>query len=61
MRSVDEVAGAKQMLPEHQQALKRWISGRIISAPKNYDEWDPTVVEGDYMADYAGSNDFCDQ
>jgi hypothetical protein len=36
MRSVEEVLGAMEMRPEHQKALKTWISGKLISAPKDY-------------------------
>ncbi len=65
MRAMEEVEGVLEMRPEHQDALQRWLSGRIISAPKNYrdmpvDEWDTTIVEGDFLVDYSGSRETCD-
>ena len=65
MRSMEEVEGVLDMLPEHQDALQRWLSGRVISAPRNYrdipvDEWDDTIIEGDFMAEYADSRENCD-
>jgi hypothetical protein len=65
MRSMEEVEGVLDMLPQHQDALQRWLSGRIISAPRDYrdipvDEWDSTIVEGDFVADYADAREKCE-
>jgi hypothetical protein len=66
MKSLGEVQGAQKIRSEHQQALKQWISGKIISAPKKYrempvDEWDDTLVEGDYVCEYVHSRETCHQ
>jgi hypothetical protein len=66
MKSVNDVEGAKKMRPEDQQALKKWISGNIVSAPKKHkqmpvDTWDTTVLEGDYVCKYADAVETCHQ